>query len=293
MKALAISNFPDDYNEEKLRPEFSNRGVEIRKFYTGPDFKDVTVPSDVEAVYCFIDLMSHNQYQTAKTLVHKQGRKFHMLTRKVASWPSDIFGTTDISTQTAEETSVVETKKRGAPKSVRDEDLVPMLMKYTELVDANSSPETMTSELKKYWFGRPLNNYGQMYNYVNRVTEYGTTPEFFAKWCNMRKAKVASESKPVETEIEHQEPVAQETASALEPVEEPVEKSVEYAEMIKLYEEENLKLHEEVAKLKTVKTQPQASPNDRTKKIAEALKMLIETKAMSPESAFDILSSNL
>jgi hypothetical protein len=180
MNVVAISNYPNDFNENKIRPELLKRGVKEVTFYTSQSFKSLNGESKkVEAVLCFYDLMSHNAYDAAKNISKKANVKFHLLTRKVSTWPEEIFAKEPVEMPKNNVTNAPVTilnvqseKKKGNISNVRSvdkNDLDKLVKDFDNYVASGMSREDIMKAMSKYWKTRPLNNFGQLTKYVKRV----------------------------------------------------------------------------------------------------------------------------
>lgn len=275
MKAIAISNFPSDVNENKFRPEFLSRGFDDLTFVTGPDFKNVSIPSDVDVVFCFFDLISHNQHDTAKALVKKAKKRFVLLNRKISTWSSDVFTTLK-----------QEEIQMAPPKSVRDEDLHDLFDEYADLLTRNATQDEILTSLSKFWTVRPLSNYRQLKNYLDRID-----PKHFSQ-----KYRNYVYSSPAAIVLDEQIDTPE------KPLTENInihEESDEQSTLIKMYEDENARLisktndlQKEIDVLKSQVSNMNASvQQDKLRKLIPAIKLLVESGLLSQSEAYSKIAS--
>jgi hypothetical protein len=300
MKAIAISNFPVDFNEGKFRPEFEARHVHDVEFITGPDFKNYKIGEEIHTVFCFFDLMSHNQHDVAKSLTKKAKKRFVLLNRKASGWPSEPFE----AFQPIQSEPAKGEVSMAAPKSVSNENLDAMVKQYISLVDSGMDEEHSVLTLSKYWTGRPLTSFLQAKNYVARLVMTNDAPQFYLDWLQNRTRTVPVADATLVHNAEVETPITNTETQA------PVDDSIpvqheevvkDSQEMLKLYEEENAALTCKVQDLQNEilglrreiekqNKEIQSRNGDKVKKVLSALRTLMEAGVITTEEAFDKIS---
>lgn len=112
MKAIVFCQFPMNFFHDKLQPELEKHGVETIRVLNAE--KNTTADfSDADIVITFIDMMGHALSNRVRKQAKTYGKRFVALTRKSASWG------TDLGTVVKEETKVLakkaEAEVRRAP----------------------------------------------------------------------------------------------------------------------------------------------------------------------------------
>lgn len=112
MKAIVFCQFPMNFFHDKLQPELEKHGVETIRVLNAE--KNATADfSDADIVITFIDMMGHALSNRVRKQAKTYGKRFVALTRKSASWG------TDLGTVVKEETKVLakkaEAEVRRAP----------------------------------------------------------------------------------------------------------------------------------------------------------------------------------
>lgn len=172
MRILAISNYPNDFNDSKIRPSLISKGATEIRFLTSTQLRELDRVSDVEAVVCFYDLMSHNHSELARSIAKKSGKKFHLLSRKTAVWPDNVF-------------SVARTEKdeeMGNARSVELDQIGKLIETYVELDKQGKTDDEKVEHLKSFWVNRPLVTGRQVYKYIYNLVHGNGCPEWFKEY---------------------------------------------------------------------------------------------------------------
>lgn len=85
VRAVLVCHFPERFTKESVVPRLREFGVDILRTVNverSPDFK----VGDAEIVICMKDFISHNAWNTARSVARKHSRPFVAITRKAAEW---------------------------------------------------------------------------------------------------------------------------------------------------------------------------------------------------------------
>lgn len=281
MKAIAVSNFPSDFNNEKFLPEFKTRGFEEVLFYTGPEMRDITIPSDIDVIFVFFDLMSHGQYDMVKHLGKKAKKRVILLQRKVASWPED-------SINQLKPKEIIE---MAAPKSVREEDVESMFRDYVEVISETDDPQEIVDRVSKWWTGRPLMGYRQLVNYINRLADERRAPQFYYDFLIKERTQQSQINSQITDAVTQS--VNDQITDAVTVLPVPEEASASTEELLKMYEDDNIALTNKVKELESkvleLRQQPKTMKKGVDTKIVEALRTLVDANVIDPKQAFESL----
>lgn len=295
ISVLAVSNFPNHFNETKLRPELLKRGIKEVTFIESKNLKEINADSSIDSVICFFDLMSHGAYYKIRELAKKAHKNFFLLKRKSSSWPEKIF-------------ALPEAKKdnpMAPPRSVIEKDLNPMLRLYMDLTDKGVCLDDMITPLKRYWTGRPLKNKKQLCNYISKLenNRNANCPGFFKEWKKSKAGSNQEEDKLAILEAS-EEPEKRPLVAAINQSDDASEVSIE--DLLKISESENSEfkkliqsLIEQISMLRDqiesrdmriAALEKQVSIGRSSTQIREglgALRKLMELKVMSFEEVID------
>jgi hypothetical protein len=308
MKSIAISNFPSELNENKLKSEFLSRGIRDIEFITSTEARNLTVNSckEYENIFIFCDLLSHSDYYSIKATTKKAGINLSLLNRKSSSW----------SIPKVQEKK--ESTKMPPAKSVSEENIIPLLKKYVALVEKGSTYDELIDGCAQFWTGRPLNTYKQLYNYISKIAREPNCPKFFYDHYYGTKDHPENTEEPFEqiqtavVEQVNEETTTQNQDTANGP-------SVEDLQTWnKLLEEENASISSELKstknKLLTAESHVstlektisalrsenegltkggQSSASWKVKEAVVACKRLVELDVMDPKEAFERISNML
>lgn len=190
MKILAVSNYPNDFNDSKIRPSLISKGATEVKFVTSTQLREVDRVSDVEAVICFYDLMSHNHSELAKNVAKKSGKKFVLLSRKTAVWPENVLS--GLNSEKEED--------MGTLRSVEPDQMNKLIEAYVALEKEGKTDEEKVEHLKCFWTNRPLVSGRQVYKYVYNLVHGNDCPAWFKEFY-FNRGKVPPVAVPIIEEI--------------------------------------------------------------------------------------------
>ena len=267
MSHIAISNFPPDFNQKKLLPEFAKRGLsEIEILTTNQAtrrFSQRRVSCD--RVFMLIDNCAHSEFYKLQSLLKEQDIPLVTLTRKSASWPSQFFP--------VREDPKESDMSWNRTASVREENIESMLREYMELRKSGSSPASMVAALSKYWTGRKLENVTQVRNLVYRLTSSGKAPQFFVDyWNSLETATVVETETVVEQFPETPADFEVLKSTKEEPPKKTEEKSCE--EWVSLLEEDNERLREQIRVLQSKVQEAKVLKTSETPSLSELFDLL-------------------
>lgn len=182
VKAVVFSKFPARYFQETLQPGLEKLGVKVIRVLS-PEKAEEADLAKADSVIAMRDLMSGLHKNKIKHLARRSGRKYYELTRHKSLWPQVL------EIRDYEDEGDKEEVQVAATKSVRDEDIEPMLAEYVRLDEAGSDEEEMVRGMARFWTGRPLTNWHQLNGYVSRLVQAGRAPGEFREWWKARESR--------------------------------------------------------------------------------------------------------
>jgi hypothetical protein len=193
MKILAVSNYPNDFNDGKIRPSLISKGATEVRFVTSTQLREIDRVSDVEAIVCFYDLMSHGHSELAKSVAKKSGKKFVLLSRKTAIWPENLLS--GLNSEKEEE--------MGTPRSVEPDQIIKLIECYIALEKEGKTDEEKVEHLKHFWTNRPLVTGRQVYKYMYNLAHGNECPAWFKEYY-FNRGKIQNVAIPVVEEVSEQ-----------------------------------------------------------------------------------------
>jgi hypothetical protein len=237
-------------------------------------------------------MLGHSDYYAIRDYLKKSGKRLELLNRKSSSWE-------------------IESKETVLPpaKSVNPESLPSLIRDFDLLMSKGTTESVILKTLSKYWTARPLNNFAQLVNYVERYRPTVEIPELkptdFDRAIKEDQSAVTKEERDEPTEF----PVGEEKSyqELLDMTKFLEEYNSECNGKLKRAESDLLALRAEITELRKQNTELTGEvlkskqslgiggttslvdlPNlANSKSAAVAIKTLVELRVLSPEEGLE------